>query len=81
MAKVARLVGGFPLLITALEHYRKTAEVLDVRWKYRMHCQNLEQVINTKKLAYEEKLQEFLGPIVETKLEMNKLIDNPSSKL
>lgn len=79
-AEVAGLVlGAFPLLISALEHYRECAEVIgcwrDIKGEYR----DLKRRIGCIEVVYERTLDKLLFPLVGSDEELASLKAQPNS--
>jgi len=71
------LLAAFPLAISALEHYRETAETLGVFWKIRREYKTWTHNLNICKLAFEQNLEEFLLPLIADEDELQRLIAEP----
>lgn len=67
----------FPLLISALEHYREGFEPLKDWWKFRTEFVGFAHIIGRQYLLFEENLEELLSPIVSSDAEMDMLLNNP----
>jgi len=80
MAEIAGLVlGAFPLMISAMEHYKKTPEVWDDWWSYKQQYTKFKRALEREKLAFEENLEELLGPIVRDESELRELLKDSNS--
>lgn len=71
------LLGVFPLLISALEHYRESAEVLDDWWQIKKEYKKCKNEIKVQELAFENNLERFLLPLVVDDNEIAALIAEP----
>jgi hypothetical protein len=71
------VLAAFPLAISALEHYRETAETLGVFWKIRREYKIWTHSLNISKLAFEQNLEEFLLPLIADDDELQQLIADP----
>ena len=68
----------FPLCISALEHYRDTAEVLGFFWKIQREYKKWKHNLDFCRLAFEQNLEEFLLPLIADEDELRTLISDPS---
>ncbi|TVY53885.1 hypothetical protein LCER1_G004426 [Lachnellula cervina] len=76
--EVAGLVlGAFPLMISALEHFRETAEVLEGWWKIKCEYRKCMRNLKYHKLAFEENLEELLLPLVADEDKLQLLLKEP----
>lgn len=71
------LLGVFPLLISALEHYRESAEVLDDWWQIKKESKKCKNEIKVQELAFENNLERFLLPLVVDDNDIAALIAEP----
>ncbi len=71
------LLGAFPLLISALEHYRQSAEVLDDWWQIKQEYKKCKNEIKLQELAFEGSLERFLLPLVVDDNQIAALIAEP----
>ena len=71
------LLGAFPLLISALEHYRQGAEVLEDWWHIRKEYNKCKNEIKVQELAFEDNLERFLLPLIVDDHEIAALIAEP----
>ncbi|RDL42220.1 uncharacterized protein BP5553_02199 [Venustampulla echinocandica] len=71
------VLGAFPLMISALEHYRKTAEVLEGWWKVKTEYRKCMRNLKYHKLAFEENLEELLLPLIADEEKLQLLINDP----
>lgn len=67
----------FPLAISALEHYRETAETVGAFWKIRKEYKTWTHSLNICKLSFEQNLEEFLLPLIADDEELQRLIAEP----
>ena len=71
------LLGTFPLLISALEHYRQTAEVLEDWWQIKKEYKKCKNEIKVQELVFENNLERFLLPLVVDDDDVNELMSEP----
>ncbi|KAG8528974.1 uncharacterized protein KY384_006663 [Bacidia gigantensis] len=71
------VLAAFPLLISALEHYREGFEPLADWWKFRTEFVAFIHVIDRQSLLFSENLEELLSPIISSEGEMGALLQNP----
>ena len=71
------LLGAFPLIISALEHYRQSAEVLEDWWQIKKEYKKCKNEIKVQEMAFENNLQRFLLPLVVDDDEIAELIADP----
>jgi hypothetical protein len=71
------VLGAFPLLISALEHYRQTAEVLSDWWQIKREYRKCKDEIRFHQLAFEQNLEKYLLPMIVDEEELQELIANP----
>ena len=71
------VLAAFPLMITALEHYRESAEVLEGWWKIKSEYRKCKNDLNYHKLAFEENLEELLLPLIADEDKLQRLLDHP----
>ena len=74
---VGLLLGAFPLLISALEHYRQGAEVLENWWKIKKEYKKCKNEIKVQELAFENNIERFLLPLVADDDDIAVLIAQP----
>ena len=74
------LLGSFPLLISALEHYRETAEVLEDWWQIKAEYKKCKNEIKVQELAFENNLEHFLLPLVVSDDEIQSLLGEPGGR-
>lgn len=67
----------FPLLLSALEHYREGFEVLSDWWKFRPVFKKLIYAIELQWNFFNENLEELLSPIITSDAEMGALLKDP----
>ena len=72
------VLAAFPIAISALEHYRETAEVLGLFWKIRREYKTWIHNLNIGRLAFEQNLEQFLLPLIADEDELQHLIANPA---
>jgi hypothetical protein len=71
------VLAAFPLMISALEHYRKSAEVLEGWWKIKREYRKCKDNLNYHKVVFEENLEELLLPLIVDKDKLQRLLDDP----
>ena len=77
--EVAGLVlGAFPILIYALESYRKGAEVFGDWWRIEGAYIKCKQDLKYHQLLFEGNIERFLLPLVVDDDELKKLMKNPA---
>lgn len=71
------LLGAFPLLISALEHYRQSAEVLEDWWQIKKEYKKCKNEIKLQELAFGNNLERLLLPLLVDDDEIAALIAEP----
>lgn len=71
------LLGAFPLLISALEHYRQSAEVFEDLWRIKREYRKCKNEIKLQEIDFETNLKRFLLPLVVDDNEIAALIAEP----
>jgi hypothetical protein len=71
------VLAAFPLAISALEHYRETAETLGIFWKIRREHKTWMHSLKIGRLAFEQNLEQFLLPLIADEDELQQLIADP----
>jgi hypothetical protein len=71
------VLAAFPLAISALEHYRDTAEILGVFWKIRREYKIWMHSLKFCHLAFEQNLEKCLLPLITDDDELQSLISEP----
>ena len=82
MAEIAGIVlGGFPLIISALEHYRDGFEPLREWWKFESEFGNFIEELGTQQTRFDMNLEKLLDPFVTSGSQMNAFLDqrNPQA--
>lgn len=74
-------LGAFPLLISALEHYRESAEVLEDWWQIKKEYKKCKNEVKFHELAFETNVQRFLLPLIADDDEIANLIADPGSQI
>ncbi len=74
---VGLLLGAFPLLISALEHYRQSAEVLDDWWEIKTEYKKCKDEIKLQEINFEGNLERLLLPLIVDDDEIAALIAEP----
>ena len=70
-------LAAFPLLISALEHYREGWEIMGDFWKIRKEYKKCQQDLKLQKLVFEENLEQLLGNLVSDEDVLTALIAKP----
>src|ERR1700712_3587977 len=71
------VLAAFPLLISALEHYRASAEVLSDWWQVKREYRKCRDEIRFHQLAFEQNLEKYLLPLIVDEDELQDLIADP----
>jgi hypothetical protein len=71
------VLAAFPLMISALEHYRKGAEVLEGWWMIKCEYRKCKNNLNYHKVAFEENLEELLLPLIADEDKLQRLLNDP----
>jgi hypothetical protein len=71
------VLAAFPLLISALEHYRASAEVLSDWWQIKREYRKCKDEIRFHQLAFEQNLEKYLLPLIVDENELQDLIADP----
>ena len=71
------VLASFPLIISALEHYREGFEPMKDWWRFRTDFISFINVISGQSLLFDENLEELLSPIIGSDAEMNVLLQDP----
>jgi hypothetical protein len=66
-----------PLLISALEDYRRGFEPLKDWWRFRRVYKECYQNISIQKIFFEENLEQLLAPLVEDEDQLAALLEKP----
>lgn len=74
---IGLVLGGFPLLIAALERSRKAAEVYDDWWQIKKEYRKCKQELQYAELALESNLEQLLLPMLVDDDEVKELISEP----
>ena len=75
------VLGIFPLLISALEHYRESAEVLSSWLAFKRKYQKVKHDIEWLRFSYTQNLRELLLPLICDEDEVEVLLTDPLGKL
>lgn len=73
-------LGAFPLLISALEHYRHLADAAGVFWKIRREHRKWMHDLKICRLAFERNLQFLLLPLVADDDSIELLLNDPGGE-
>lgn len=71
------VLAAFPLLISALQDYRKGFEVLEDWWQVQREYRKCKQNLKLQKLVFKENLEELLRPLVGDEDELRLLLAEP----
>lgn len=74
------VLGAFPLLISALEHYRNLADAAGIFWKIKREHRKWMHDLKICHLAFERNLQFLLLPLVADDEAIDKLLTDPGGK-
>jgi hypothetical protein len=75
------LLGAFPLMISALEHYRASAEVLQGWWSIKTEYRKCMRDLKFHKLNFENALEEFLLPLIADEKTLQAMLEKPGGEL
>jgi hypothetical protein len=75
------VLAAFPLLISALEHYRESAELLKSWWRIKGEYIVCKNEIKHYAIVLEQCLEELLLPLVADEEELQALVADPASDL
>lgn len=75
------LLGSFPLMISALEHYRETEEVLSTWWMIEKEYSKCMYFFTTQQGSLTQALEELLLPIIEDEEKLKALLAEPGGPL
>jgi hypothetical protein len=73
------VLATFPLLISALEHYRASAEVLEDWWQIKREYLWCMNEIEVYQLGFEQNLRKYLLPLIADDNKIEELIRQPGS--
>ena len=71
------LLGAFPLIISAMEHYRKSAEVYQNWWEYKREYRKSINDIKFQEMAFKSNVESLLLPLMVDEDEAAALIADP----
>ena len=71
------ILGAFPLLITALEHYRESAEVLGDWWKFKRKYIKCKRDVEYHQITFTSNLEELLLPLIVDDDQLELLLASP----
>ncbi|KAG4435672.1 hypothetical protein IFR05_008838 [Cadophora sp. M221] len=71
------VLASLPLMISALEHYRETAEVLEGWWKIKREYTKCMRNLKYHRVAFEENLEELLLPLIADESKLQELLKDP----
>lgn len=74
------ILGAFPLLIHALEHYGKGAELLTDWWRIQRAYTKCKQDLEYHKILFEGNVEQFLLPLVVDDDELKTLLEDPAGE-
>lgn len=64
-------------MISGLEHYRESAEVLENWWKIKREYQKCVRNLKYHKVAFEENLEKLLLPLIVDEDKLQRLLNDP----
>jgi hypothetical protein len=70
------VLAAIPLMISGLEHYRESAEVLESWWKIKREYQKCMRNLKYHKVAFEENLEELLLPLIADEDKLQQLLND-----
>ncbi|KAE9376715.1 hypothetical protein N431DRAFT_453111 [Stipitochalara longipes BDJ] len=71
------VLAAIPLMISGLEHYRESAEVLENWWKIKREYQKCMRNLKYHKVSFEENLEELLLPLIADEERLQRLLKDP----
>ena len=71
------VLAAFPLLISALEHYRDGFEPLKAWWEFRTEFLGFLHVLGVQSALFYGNLEELLRDVVDSDIEMDALLNDP----
>lgn len=71
------ILGALPLVIAAVDRYRKSAEVLGNFWKFKRSYQKCMRELEYLQLAFSANLQELLLPLICDDGQIMSLMSDP----
>jgi len=71
------VLAAIPLMISGLEHYRESADVLESWWKIKREYQKCMRNLKYHKVAFEENLEELLLPLIADEDKLRQLLNDP----
>jgi hypothetical protein len=71
------VLAAIPLMISGLEHYRESAEVLESWWKIKREYQKCMRNLKYHKVSFEENLEELLLPLIADEDKLHRLLNDP----
>ena len=74
------LLGTFPLIIAAIEHWRNCAKVGGYLWKARKEFSRCEKDVSFNEIIYKRNLKELLIPIVGEAADVDALVGDPGGQ-
>lgn len=75
--EIAGLVlAGFPLIVTALEHYRSCFEPLQDWWKFETEFSKFMNDLEFEQNRFDMALEKLLSPFIASDFQMNQLLQN-----
>ena len=75
---VGVVLGGFPLLVSALEHWQSGARMLQNWWQFEREYQKSLMDINHQQLIFRQNLEECLLPLVADDDQVELLLADPT---
>lgn len=74
------ILSGFPLIISALEHYRDGFKPLQEWWSFESEFCNFIEELGTQQTRFDMNLEKLLDPFVTSDCQMNALLDQGNPK-
>ena len=71
------LLGAFPLIISAMEHYRKSAEVYHNWWEFKREYRKSINDIKFQEMAFKSNVESLLLPLMVDEDEATALVADP----
>lgn len=68
-------------MISALEHYRDTAEVIEGFWKVKSEYKKCLRLLKYHQLAFEENLEELLLALIADEKKLRVLLKDPGTSM
>lgn len=79
VATAGLVLATFPLIISALEHYREGFGSLRIWWRFRTEYLDYINIVGIQDVLFRENLEELLSPIVSA-AELDALLKEPGGE-